>query len=463
MRSAILVASLYVGLISTVVTCEGADEAPSRHVVVMCIDGLPAYLFDDPNASMPAIRKLAATGAHAPGMTVSNPSVTWPNHTSLTTGVRPEKHGVLFNGVLERTGLGLPVKVNPRKDKSDLVQVETIYDVLHAHGLTTAAINWPCTRNCSSIQDNFPDVPESLDHTTPRLIAEMKDAGLITEADLQGFAKLGTPARDRIWTDAVCHVIRQRKPNLVLFHPLNVDSVHHRYGPQTPAGYTAVAFADTLVGQVVKAIHDAGIQDTTTILIVSDHGFMPIPKTLQPNVALRQAGLLTVEGAQVSTARAHVYPEGGIAMLYLTVPDKRDEDRKKVIELFQNREGIADILTAEEFRKFGLPLPHEYPQMADLILVAKDGYGFNGTAVGEDFVIASDTTLGTHGFLSTNPKMNATFIASGAGIPRGAKIPPIENIQVAPTIARLLGLKLAGADGKALFEDQPTVANPKNR
>ncbi|MDB5347990.1 MAG: Type phosphodiesterase / nucleotide pyrophosphatase [Schlesneria sp.] len=437
-----------------------AVEPKDRHVVVICIDGLPAYLFDDPNASMPTIRGLAAKGSRARGMTVSNPSVTWPNHTSLTTGVRPEGHGVLFNGVLERSGLGLPVKVNGRKDKSDLVHAPTIYEVMHEQGLTTAAINWPCTRNTSTIADNFPDVPESFEHTTPRLIAEMKAEGIVSDADIQNFSKLSGTVRDRVWTQAVCHVIRQRKPNLVLFHPLNLDSTHHRYGPQTSAGYTAVAFADTLVKDVVSAIDEAGIRDQTTILIVSDHGFMSIPKTLQPNVALRQAGMLTVEGTQIATARAQVVPEGGIGMVYLTVPDKIEEDRKKVVDLFRDHEGIAAILTPDDFAKYGLPHPKNYPQMADLILVAKDGYGINANAAGDDVVTISETTLGTHGFLSTNPKMNATFIAAGVGIQPGVTMDKIENIDVAPTIARLLGVELKGATGKAASQILLDPANP---
>jgi len=428
------------------------EEAKDRHAVVICIDGLPAYLFDDPTVSMPTIRRLAANGVRAKGMVVSNPSVTWPNHTSLTTGVRPEKHGVLFNGVLERPGIGLPVKVNPRKDKSDLIHATTIYDALHAVGLTTSAINWPCTRNATSLVDNFPDVPEAFDHTTPQLIEEMKQAGLLTAKDIEGFNKLSGPARDRIWTDAVCHSIRTRKPNLVLFHALNLDGTHHKYGPRTSAGHTAVAFADTLVRDVVQAIDAAGIREQTTIFIVSDHGFMAIPKTLQPNVVLRQAGLLTLEGTQISTARAHVIPEGGIGMLYLTVPDHIEEEKQKVIELFQNREGIAAVLTPEDFQKYGLPQPREYPQMADLILVAKDGYGIGATAVGEDFVVKSDVTLGTHGFLSTNPLMNATCIVSGAQIHQGVTIDVVENIDVTPTIAHLLGIEFKTADGKVLTQ-----------
>lgn len=427
-----------------------ADEPKDRHVVLICVDGLPAFLFDDPNAPMPTIRKLAASGVLAEGMIPANPSVTWPNHTSMTTGVWPERHGVLFNGVLERGGPGAPVKVNPNKDQSELVHAPTIYDVLHAAKLKTAAINWPCTRNADTLDDNFPDVPDAITHSTPRLIAELKAKALATEAEISGFSKISTPIRDRIWTDAACHVIRERKPSLLLLHVLNVDGIHHRYGPQTPAGYSAVAYADSCVKEVVEAIDAAGIRESTTIFIVSDHGFMAIPQTLQPNVVLRQAGLLTEEQRTVTRARAMTVPEGGISMVYLTDREKAAEDRETVIRLFRERPEIAAVLTSADFAKHGLPQPDDYPQMADLILVAKDGYGFNATASGDDFVVKSETTLGTHGFLATNPKMNATFVASGRGVPPGKKIGIVRNIDVAPTIAHLLDVQLPSADGQAL-------------
>ncbi len=85
-------ASASVGLAAETETKPETD----RHVVVITIDGLPAYYLDDPAASLPVIRGLAADGVAAEGMRVSNPSVTWPNHTTLMTGVHPERHGVLL-------------------------------------------------------------------------------------------------------------------------------------------------------------------------------------------------------------------------------------------------------------------------------------------------------------------------------------------------------------------------------
>ena len=80
-----------------------AGAESDRHVIVVSLDGLAAYLVDDPKVPLPTIRRLATQGAIAQGgMTVSNPSVTWPNHTTVVTGVRPDKHGVLANGMLEQ-------------------------------------------------------------------------------------------------------------------------------------------------------------------------------------------------------------------------------------------------------------------------------------------------------------------------------------------------------------------------
>lgn len=442
-----------VGCICAWLTAPGfAAGPPAEHVVLVTVDGLPAYLLDDPSAVLPNIRGLAARGARAEGMIVSNPSVTWPNHTTLVTGVYPAKHSVLFNGVLERPGLGLPVKVDPRKDKLDLVQVPTLFDVLHQAGKTSAGINWPCTRNAKTLAIDFPDSPEALDHTTPELIAELKESGAVSEEEFKKFGSLSAPARDRIWAQAACHVIRSRKPNLLMFHLLNVDGTHHKYGPKSAPGYSAVAFADACVGELLRAIDEAGIADSTSVIIVSDHGFIPIPKSLRPNVLLRKAGLLTVEENKVTTAKAYAIPEGGTALVYLTSPDTATADREAVIAAFKEAEGIDAVLTPDAFAEYGLPTPAQSRQAPDFVLAAKDGYGFNGDASGDDFVVVNEGTPGTHGFLSTNPRMNAVFVAAGAGIQPKTRLGVIKNVSIAPTIAALLGVALTDVDGKPLNE-----------
>ncbi len=176
---------------------------------------------------------------------------------------------------------------------------------------------------------------------------------------------------------------------------------------------------------------------------------------IQPNVLFRQAGLLEVGATnQITKARAQLVPEGGTGMVYLTDPRNREGDRKKVIELLRGKEGVADLIEPEQYAALGLPSPEKNSGMADLVLVAQDGYAVSGTAAGEEFVVAVTGTMnqGYHGYLANDPKMNAVFLASGRGVKRGVKIGMVDNIDVAPTIARLLGQQLPGAEGQVLSE-----------
>jgi predicted AlkP superfamily pyrophosphatase or phosphodiesterase len=85
-------------------------------------------------------------------------------------------------------------------------------------------------------------------------------------------------------------VIRTRKPNLLLFHPLDVDATHHKYGALTGASEIALAFADDRLKEIVDA-DASGMRGRTTIFVVSDHGFRSAAKNIHPNVALRAAGI----------------------------------------------------------------------------------------------------------------------------------------------------------------------------
>jgi predicted AlkP superfamily pyrophosphatase or phosphodiesterase len=437
-----------------------ADAASPAHVVVITIDGFPSYLLDDPKAPIATIRMLAKQGAVAQGgMRVSNPAITWPNHTTLVTGVRPAKHSVLFNGVLVRPGNGKPVHIDPARDQADLVAVPTVFELLHKAGLRTAAINWPCTRNSSGLDDNFPDVPEPVVNMTPRLREDLVSAAVLSDPTDPSFKNLSSAARDQIWTAAACRVIRERKPNLLLFHLLVVDGLHHNYGPQTAAAYTGLALADRHVRDILDALDAAGIRKETTLFVMADHGFATATNLLFPNILLRKAGMLTAGPTGIVHAQAMAISEGGSALVYLDNRQAADADRAKLVALFKDQPGIDRIIEPADFPRLGLPVPSDKtPQAPDLVLSPKAGYAFSNMATGEEFIapiVMGRQNVGYHGYLADNPKMNALFIASGRGIRPASQIESFENINVAPTIAHVFGQEFSNIDGKtltALFE-----------
>jgi predicted AlkP superfamily pyrophosphatase or phosphodiesterase len=318
----------------------GGGVAAEQHVVLILIDGLPSYVLDDPLASLPVIRGLAKEGVVAErGMRVSDPTVTWPNQTSVVTGSHPDRHGVLFNGKLERRGPGQLVQYFASPTQQELVRVPLLFDVLKRAGQTSAAINWPCTRGSASIDDNFTDIPDALKYTTPRIKEE-----LARDGSLQRFEGGDDVVRDEIWTEIACRIIRDRMPRFLALHLNNVDTAHHRYGPRSAPGNAAVALNDANVGRVLRALDQARVRDRTAVFIVADHGFIATPKLLRPNAILRREGLLTVDGGRIVSGRVLAVPEGGVAMVYFTDPATAPRDREVVIRLFRGAEGIASVI-----------------------------------------------------------------------------------------------------------------------
>ena len=118
-------------------------------------------------------------------------------------------------------------------------------------------------------------------------------------------------------------------------------------------------------------------------------------------------------------------------------------------EALTGAEGIDKIITPDGFRALGLPQPDADPQMCQLLLTAKDGYAFSG-ATGGPVTAAVPQQGGSHGYLASDPDMDAILIASGYGVRSGANPGKVANIDVASTIAKLLGVTLPTAKGKAI-------------
>jgi predicted AlkP superfamily pyrophosphatase or phosphodiesterase len=352
------------------------------------------------------------------------------------------------NGLLEGQHDG-PVSIHPNTDKSVLVHAETVYDVAHAAGVKTAQADWVAIHNPGTIDWEFEEKPDPKSPLAQQLVRE----GHLTDEQLATFTHAGSQEwRDNIYTDAMVDVIRERRANLILLHLLALDSTNHKYGPESAASDTAMAFLDDKVREVVDAVKAAHAMKRTTIFIVSDHGFGEVNHLIHANAVLHDAGLLdaqaggTLHGASLHGAWA--VPEGGYSMVYLDKGAPADT-AAKLRMIFAKTEGVERVFTPEEYAALGLPTPAQSDQAPDLYLAAKDGYSFAGGDAGE---VEEVPDRGSHGYLNSNPKMQAIFIAWGAGIRGGTKLDAIPNLDVAPTVATLLHVKLDHAQGKALIQ-----------
>jgi len=409
-------------------------SAQQRMVIVISLDGFPAYALDDPKLPVPTLRRLMASGASA-RMTGINPTVTWPNHTSMVTGVRADQHGLLANGTIVPTGAWPPVKVEPMLDKEKMVHVPTVYDAAHTAGLTTAQVDWVAINHAPGITWNFNEWATA----EGPLEQEMLRKGALTAEDLENFTKSNILFRDQVWTTAASWLIREHKPNLLLVHFLSLDTEHHQYGPGSLAATTAIAFLDSCVARLIDAVHAAGMDQKTTFLVVSDHGFKKYTKQIRPAVALASAGL---------DGKVYVLPEGGVAYVYFDAAQAATL-APQVRRALEGTEGLDRIVGPEGFAALGLPQPTADPQMFQLLLTAKDGYSWSGAA-GGPVTAAVPQQAGSHGYLASYPEMDPIFIASGYGVRAGTKLGRIANIDVATTLANLLGVSLPSSKGKLI-------------
>jgi predicted AlkP superfamily pyrophosphatase or phosphodiesterase len=430
-----------------------ATLAPrDRLVVLISVDGLPADALRDPKLHLPTMRRLAEEGASAEGMRCSFPTVTWPNHTTLVTGVSPGRHGVLGNSYFDRDAQKIvPLLPDPLFDKDEIVKVPTIYDVAHHAGLKTAAVIWPASRNAKTLDWTVPDcgTKELWDrYGTASWMEELRAEGIPVDLQEAWVKGNGGVQRDWMYARAAAQVIRVHRPNLVLLHLVEVDHVEHLKGPRTPDAAWAASHADDRVRDVVEAIDAAGLRDRATVFVVSDHGFFGYTKNVFPQVALKKAGLLTLDGDKIATRKAAIVSQGGAAFVYI-LDRERPGIRAELKALFSGMEGVRTVLEPADYAGWGMTTPDKDPRMGDLVLAAKEGYSFSDAATG-DAVIVEGPLRGTHGYLPDDPKLHATFIAWGAGIRRGSRLPVIDSVNVAPTIARLLGLQFEGVEGRPL-------------
>lgn len=432
-----------------------ASAAPrsDRCVILVSVDGLAGFYLDDPKADLPTLRNMARNGARASGMVCSFPTVTWPNHTTLVTGVPPRLHGVIGNNYFDRTfGKSVPLIPDPLFDKEEIVKSPTIYDVAHQAGLKTAGIIWPASRNAKTLDWTVPDMAGDgwQRFGTQSWLTELRGEGL--PVDMQpDWVKVSTGGvqRDWLYVRLARNLVQKHNPNLILIHLVETDHVQHRVGPRAPDAYWAVSYADDRLRDLVDFVQASPLRDRTTFFICSDHGFFPIDKEIRPNVLLRQLGLRGEKAGQGKQA-AFCLSQGGACAVYVLDRERHQQIVAQLADQLAHLEGVEQVFLPKDFGRLGQPTPDEDPHGADMWLSAKKGYSFSESASGEQAVTPRESRAGTHGYLPENQDLLGTCVMWGAGIKPGVNLAQVQNIDVAPTMAAVLGLEMPSAKGQAM-------------
>lgn len=427
-----------------------AQRGAAVPVVLISIDGLkPDYVLeaDKHGLKVPNLRRFVKEGAYAMSVKGVEPTVTYPSHTTMITGVSPAKHGIYANTPFD------PFSKNQGGWYwyAEDIKVRTLWEAVNKAGGTTASVDWPVSVG-APITYNIAQIWRARTEHDRKLIRAVSTSGLLTEAE----SKLGryhdgddySVEADGLRANFNAYILETKKPRFQTVYFGGLDHEQHDYGPYSPQAYAGLEKIDGFVGKVRAAAERAG-GGRAIVCVVSDHGFSPTKKELRLNAALREAGLIEVEAnGRVKSWRAFVWNSGGSAAVMLKDQNDR-EARDKVREALQRiaanpENGLLKFYEGEEAHKLG-----GFPDAA-FIAGTKPGFTFGS---GLDAPIVRDIKPGGgHGFLPELPEMDSSFFIAGPGIPASLNLGRIDMRDIAPTLASLLGVDLPSAEGRDVIK-----------
>jgi hypothetical protein len=374
-----------------------------RPLVVISVDGLDhRYLRDADKLGLkiPNLRALMKRGEVADGVVGVLSTVTWPSHTSLITGKRPDEHGIRGNR-------------RPREEGGDyywsasLLKSPTLWQAAEKAGMKTAAITWPVT------------VDAAITYNLPEAFAKRK-GGWMDWATIRAKATPGLPEKmiafdnsiDQEWMDdrtralATVYLLKREKPDLILLHFVDHDAVAHDHGPFTKEARDELERTDRYIGEIVAAAPRGA-----TICVTADHGFERIDRAV--NLA-KAPGRLTVVSGIVA---AH------------------DETAEKFLRSAPAEYSLGREVPENEIRRFApfLPPVRAAYEPVEHVQFTRD--------LAVESITLPPYEKGNHGQWPLRGGYRSAFVIAGPKIKAG-KTRELDMLEIAPRLASILGVRL---------------------
>ena len=435
----------------SIVSLLAAGTAAANPVLMISIDGLrPGDVIDAQQRGLkvPALRAILEHGAYATGVRNVLPTVTYPNHTTLITGVWPSVHGITSNTVFD------PLKKNYDAwywYASD-IRVPTLWDAVHGAHRAVASMSWPVSVGTTSIDYNIPeywrartadDLKLLTALSTPGLPAELSAASGVTLANTYGEEPAADTARAKMAGALIAH----KKPSFMTLHLVSLDAQQHEFGPGSKEAHAALEEIDAAVGSLVTEARKA--EPDLVVAIVSDHGFAPVEHDVNLMSAFVANGLVTVDPAthKITAWQAQPWDSGGSSAVMLANPNDAAL-QAKVAGLLQKlaadpANGINAVIDRKEIAALGGGVEPSF--WVDYKIGYESGHKLEGP------LVTAGSIKGTHGYFPTHPEMRATFMVEGPGISKTGSLGEIDMRDIAPTVAKILDVPLPSATGKPLL------------
>ncbi|MFT7686841.1 MAG: putative AlkP superfamily pyrophosphatase or phosphodiesterase [Candidatus Azotimanducaceae bacterium] len=391
-------------LIIVLLAISNLSHAIEPTVIVLSWDGM-RHDFPDV-AQFPALQRLEKEGVRAKSLIPVYPSSTFATHVSMATGVHPEVHGIIDNKFYDRDKGHYAYSGD-----ASWVEAEPIWISAERQGITAATFFWVSSETeWQGLGATYRQAP--FDGSVPE--SEKVDK-IVSWLDLP----------------------KDLRPHLIMSYWRGADDVAHSKGPNHEDVTSRIHEQDAQLARLLKAIDDRNLWDSTTLLLVSDHGMAEVNQTIDI-------------GHFVEENEIDIILAGGGSIRHIFTKD--DNDKAALMTL------LSKVPNINAYEKESLPAEFyfAFPNRTGDIVVTTEA----------PYVFAEDTTLlkaqkliapimnwktGAHGFTPKNPQMHAIFFGLGRGINTDNKLGSVHQLQIAPTIAKLLAIDPpAGADAESI-------------
>jgi predicted AlkP superfamily pyrophosphatase or phosphodiesterase len=388
----------------------GACSGPATHrdaplpdpVILISIDGFRADYLD--RGLTPTLAALAASGVRADAMKPSFPTLTFPNHYTLVTGLYPDHHGIVDNRMVDpKSG-----KVFVYKDADTIADPawwggEPLWVSVEKQGRRAATMFWPGS-----------DV--AIDGTLPSLWLHF-DGKLTPDQRVDLLLR---------WTD----LGDDARPSFYTLYLEQVDHAGHDDGPDSPEVNAAMREVDAALARLVDGLKARGLFARTNIVVVSDHGMT----STAPERQIFLDDLVNLDDAG--------FVNDGILAGMNPKPTEAAAIEHAI---------LVPHAHMKCWRKSEVPARLHYgtnPRVPALLCLADDGWI---VTTHDAAAKRKHVSLGEHGYDNDDPKMRALFVAHGPAFKAGVRVPEFDNVDVYPLLAHLLAIKPAPNDGR--FDD----------
>jgi hypothetical protein len=387
------------------------------------------------------------------GMRSIYPTLTYPVHASIISGVYPESHGIWHNEILDAG--------NPNPDwywyYRDL-RAETVIDAAKKAGYSTCVVGWPVMGGCPGVDYLVPEIWPKTETEDPRSLllqwgsASVKD---IIERHCHKMRTIHQPFLDFMMIGCAVDIIRKFKPDVTFMHLAHLDHARHENGLFGPMVEQALVLNDDFLGRLMEAAGDAGTWEETNFVVLSDHGHLPVERIFNPNVLLAEKGLVNSDSFG-SVRDWKAWCNSAALSCQVVMKDPSDEGTRRVLEdlLYEIRStreyGVESVFTKEEAQnEWHLTGNFEY------VLESGGAVSFGNDCTGPLLVKPGSPdykfAAASHGHLP-HKGAQPVFMMTGPAVKENAVIPRQRIIDEAPTFVRMLGFTLPQAKGRALEE-----------